>query len=113
MEDIIAEARALGKKIASHPRMKSFVAAARAVAEDKNAQDVLKRYQQQAQKLQMLEMEGKPIEPDDKRLLADLQGRMASNDLLKNMLRHQADYLEMMKRINDAIDTAADETGSP
>lgn len=109
MDDIIAEARALGKKIAGHPRMKNFVTAARAVAQNREAQDVLKRYQDQAQKVQMLEMNGKPIEPDDKRLLADLQGKVASNELLKNMLRYQADYLEMMKRINDAIDSAADE----
>lgn len=41
MDDIIADARALGKKIAAHPRTAKFLTAAKAVAGDKEAQDVL------------------------------------------------------------------------
>lgn len=52
MEDIIADARSLGKKIASHPRMTAFMAAARAVSEDKEAQETLKAYQTQMERIQ-------------------------------------------------------------
>lgn len=107
MEDIIADARALGKKIAEHPRMKAFMTAARAVAEDNQAQDLLKRYQQQAEKFRGLEQANKPIEVGDKRALADSEAQVAGNELLKTMMKSQADYLEMMQRINAAIDEAS------
>jgi len=106
MEDIITEAAALGKSIAAHPRMKAFAAAARAVAEDTDAQEILKAYQEQIQTLREKEQGGKPIEPAEKHALTESEGKVAGNTLLKAMMKAQADYLEMMKRINDAIDQA-------
>lgn len=107
MDDIIAQARELGKKIATHPRTQEFFAAAKAVAEDRDAQAVLKSYQEQIARIRELEAGKRPIEPDDKRKLADAEARVAGNDKLKNMMKHQADYLEMMHRINSAIDEAS------
>lgn len=107
MEDIIAHARELGKKIAAHPRCADFMAAARAVAGDKQAQEILKAYQQQVRKIQELEATEKPIEPADKRKLADCEAAVAGNELLKKMIKHQADYVELMNRINGAIDEAS------
>ena len=107
MEDIITDAKALGKKIAAHPRTIDFVTAARAVSESDEAQGILKQYQEQVVKLQAAEQAGKPIEVADKHALADLEAKVAGNDLLKRMMKCQADYLEMMKHINDAIDEAA------
>jgi len=106
MEDIIAHARDLGKRIATHPRCAEFMAAARAVAEDKQAQEILKSYQEQTRKLQELSAAGKPIEVDDKHKLADCESQVAGNEKLKKMMKHQADYFEMMNRINQAIDEA-------
>ena len=106
MEDIIAEARAFGKKIAQHPRSVSFMSAAKAVAEDKEAQRILQAFQEQVQRVQELEASGKPIEVSDKHKLTDLQSQVASNDNLKTMMKHQADYLELMHHINRAIDEA-------
>ncbi len=107
MEDIIADAKALGKKIADHPRTKSFMSAARAVAENAEAQSILKKLQEQAEKIHNLEQAGRPIEVADKRALADRQADAAGHSLLKQMMKTQADYLEMMQRINAAIDEAA------
>lgn len=107
MEDIIADARALGKKIAAHPRTAKFLTAAKAVAGDKEAQEVLKAYQDQVNKIRQLEANGKPVEPDDKRKIMDCEAKLAGNDKLKEMMKHQADYLEMMHRINSAIDEAS------
>ena len=107
MEDIIAQARELGKKIAGHERTKSFMTAAKAVAEDKDAQAVLKNYQENIEKIRSLEAAGKPIEVDDKKKMQQAETAVAGNDKLKQMMKHQADYLEMMHRINSAIDEAA------
>jgi len=106
MQEIIADATALGKKIADHPRSKAFFEAARAVAADPAAQKLLKDYQQTAEKLHALEAAGKPLEPDDKRKLAAAQAELVSNEKLKMMLRTQADYLELMNRVQAAIDAA-------
>lgn len=103
-EQIIAQARDLGKAIAAHPRCRDFLAAARAVAEDHAAQDALRAYQEHAIKIRGLEASGKPIEPDDKRKIAELERTMASNEKLKAMMKHQADYLELMHRVNAAMD---------
>ncbi len=107
MEDIIADARALGKKIAANPRTVAFMSAARSVAQDEEAQKILQTYQEQAVKLQQLQAAGKPIEPDDKRKLQDCETAIAGNPKLKEMMKAQADYLELMHRINGAIDEAS------
>lgn len=107
MEDIIADARALGKKIAANERTRAFMTAARAVAEDRDAQGILKAYQDQVQVMQQAEASGKPIEPADKRKLADNEAAIAGNAKLKEMMKAQADYMEMMHRINNAIDEAS------
>ncbi len=106
MDDIITHARELGKKIAAHERTRAFMASARAVAEDKEAQSILGEYQQAVHRVQQLEASGKPIEVDDKRALAQREAALAGNEKLKAMMKHQADYLEMMHRINQAIDEA-------
>lgn len=111
MEDIINDARALGKKIASHPRTAAFFAAAKAVQQDKEAQEILKELQQQSERVQKLQAEGRPIEPDDKRKLAEYEARLAGNAKLKEMMKHQVEYLDMMHRINGAIDEASRESG--
>lgn len=115
MEDIIAHARELGKKIATHPRCAEFMHAARVVAEDQEAQKILRAYQEQAARLQQLEAAGRPIEPADKHKLEESRVALAGNEKLKAMLRHQANYLEMMNRINQAMDEAVSNlsAGSP
>lgn len=112
MEDIIADAKALGKKIAAHPRSANFLKAARAVSEDREAQALLKKYQEQVQKLQQLESTGKAIEVADKHALTDCESQLAGNDKIKDMMKYQADYMELMNRINRAIDEATSESGA-
>lgn len=107
MEEIIADARALGKKIAAHPRTAAFMKAARAVSEDREAQDILGAYQEQVERVHTLEAEGKPIEPEDKRRLMEREAALAGNAKLKEMMKAQTDYMEMMHRINSAIDEAS------
>lgn len=104
MDDIIAKAHELGKLIGANERTRAFVTAAKAAAEDTAAQEVMRQYHQQAEALQRLQMEGKPIEPDMKRKLADGQLAVASNARLKELSRLQADYLELMNKVNDAIE---------
>jgi cell fate (sporulation/competence/biofilm development) regulator YlbF (YheA/YmcA/DUF963 family) len=106
MQEIIAEAAALGKKIAEHPRSRAFFDAARAAVADPEAQKLLRAYQEAAERLHELEASGKPIEPEDKRRLAALQSEMIGNEKLKAMLKAQADYVELMTHVQQAIEAA-------
>lgn len=107
MEEIIADAKALGKKIAAHPRTTAFMTAAKAVSDDRDAQNLLKAYQEQVERIHTLEAQGKPVEPDEKRKLVDREADLAGNARLKEMMKAQTDYMELMHRINSAIDEAS------
>lgn len=109
MEEILQKARELGRTIGAHSRTVEFMAAARAVAADRAAQQLLNDFQQQIDALRQRQAAGQPIEPQDKRRAADLQARVADDEKLKTMLRTQADYVQMMQAVHAAIEEAVGE----
>jgi len=109
MEEILNDARSLGRKIAGHKITQAFYAAARAVEKDPAAQQILTQLRDESAKVGQLQSEGKPIEPEDKRKLAECESQVASNPNVKTLMKTQMDYLDMMHRINAAIDEAAQE----
>lgn len=104
MEDIVAAASDLGKRIAAHPRTKAFMTAAKAIEADSESLKLLQDYQRQLERVRERERSGAAIEPEDKRKLADLEQRSAGNEKLRALMRTQADYLDLMSRVNQAID---------
>lgn len=113
VQPLLEQARSLGKSIGQHKRMRAFNEAREGVQRDPAAQQILQDYSQYMEKLQRLEAEGKPIEPTDKRKLAEIEGRMSSNDALKQLMRAQADYIELMDRVNSAMEEALAGPGAP
>ncbi len=103
-EDVLQQARALGEALAKHPRVVGFLDARARFEQDQDAQRLLVDYQRQAQRIQQLQRDGKPIEVADKHKLSELEGRMSSNDVLKEMMRRQADYVELMNRVQQALE---------
>lgn len=104
IDALVNQARALGEAIAHSPRFQAFMAAQKAVAGDAGARSLLDEYQRHTERLQRLEMENKPIEPDLKRSILEYEQKLASNDTLKELMRRQADYIELMNRINRAME---------
>ena len=102
-DKIIAEARKLGKLIVQTESSKAFLANRELLEADKQAQEIVEDYQRQAQKIGELERGGKPIEPEDKHKLTELQQKVASNETLKSWMKAQADFSEMMSKVNKAI----------
>jgi len=109
MDDIIADAAALGKKIAAHPKMRAFIAAVEALKADQTAESLLKKYQEASRAIESKASQGKPVEVDEKHALADLERQVASDAKIKEMVRCETDYLDLMRRINHAMDAAAAE----
>jgi cell fate (sporulation/competence/biofilm development) regulator YlbF (YheA/YmcA/DUF963 family) len=105
--DLLERAKALGESLARHPRVVSFAAARRALHDSREARDLLVQYTQHAERLHELEAGQKPIEVADKHKLAEIETRMAGNDVLKQYMRVQADYIELMNQISRAMEEPA------
>jgi cell fate (sporulation/competence/biofilm development) regulator YlbF (YheA/YmcA/DUF963 family) len=102
--DLVNKARELGKQLSAHPRVKAFIAAQDALRKDGDAQRLMMEYREHMERMQVLEMERKPVEVADKRKVQELESRVAGNETLKTLMRAQADYFELMNSINGAID---------
>jgi len=104
MQDILDMARQLGQKIAQDSRTLNFKKAQQSLHSDPEADRLLKAYQEQAQKLQTLEKQGKPIEVADKHKLRDAELALGSNPNMQEYLRSQIEFLELMRKVREAVD---------
>ncbi len=103
LDKIIAEAAKLGELIAETSVSRAFLQSRQGVQQDKQALEILEDYQRQLQKIAELDSSGKPIEPEDKHMLTELQQKVASNETLKCWMKAQADFSELMGKVNKAI----------
>lgn len=107
MEDILELASKLGKRIAGDERTQAFTRARQALDANIEARQMLADYEQTQRKVAQLEASGKPIEPDDKRKLVELHTKVVGNEVLKTLLKSQADFLQMMTLVSQKIDSIA------
>jgi cell fate (sporulation/competence/biofilm development) regulator YlbF (YheA/YmcA/DUF963 family) len=103
LQELVRDARALGEKLAANPRVKAYFAAQRAVQEDAAAQALLQEYSAHGEHLRQLEAAQKPVEVADKHKMQDLENRVRATESLKELMRTQADYIELMNRVNTAM----------
>ena len=104
MERLIELARNLGRNIAEHERFLEFQKARQTVNDDPDAAELIKSYQDQAARIQKRESENQPIEVDDKHKLRELEAQIASHPILAELTRRQADYIELMRKVNRALE---------
>ncbi|MCG3126001.1 MAG: hypothetical protein CHACPFDD_00829 [Phycisphaerae bacterium] len=104
MQELIEQARKLGVAIAQHPRTLAYFSAAQAVRDDLSARQLLSEYESHAGRVGRAEAEHQPIEPADKRHLAELQSKVAGHEGIKQMMRAQTDYIDLMQRVNRAME---------
>ena len=103
-EEIVEQARKLGRMLAENDRVQAFRQARQEVERDADAKKLLADYEDRSRKIHQLTVENKPIEAEDKRALADLESRLVASDLLQTLVRTQADYVEVMRKVHTAID---------
>ena len=103
LDKIVAEAGKLGELISKTSASRAFLVHREKLDTDKEAMGIVVDYQKQLQKITELERGGKPIEPEDKHELTDLQQKVASNETLKVWMKAQADFSELMGKVNKAI----------
>lgn len=103
VDNIVTKAADLGKLIASSPAGTEMLKARKQLHDDKEAHKMLEAYQEQMQKIAQLEKDGQPVEPEDKHKLVELQQTVASQAALKTWMKAQADFSQLMHKVNQAI----------
>ncbi|MHC4472472.1 MAG: YlbF family regulator, partial [Planctomycetota bacterium] len=94
MDEVLELAAKLSRAIARSTRFSDLRKAEAAVMADNEAVDKMKERDAVLTKLQTKEQKGEPIEPDEKRELADLDEFVRTNTLLAELYRAQADFQE-------------------
>lgn len=105
MDDLLRSAATLGGEIAKHPRVLGLIRARNAISADAEAQRLVREQAEALQRIAQLRQQQKPIEPDDKRKLAECEAAMAAHPLFKELLRAQTDYIDLMNQVNRAMET--------
>ena len=104
MDQVIELAKRLGKQLSAHERTAELKLAQQGADSDSEAGELVKSYQEQMQRIAELEKEQKPIEVADKKKLRALEEKISMNPVLSNLTRRQVDFVEMMRKVKEAID---------
>ena len=107
MDEIQQLAAKLGTQIGKDPKGKAMAEARAQLERSLADRQLLADYEAAQQNLHNLEASGKPIEPDDKRRFSELHGKVISSSVIKNLLKAQADYMELMTMVSQTIEDAA------
>lgn len=103
MDSITELADRLGGAIADAPQAKDLRQARDDFNTESELTQVLKDYQKLAEKIAKLETEQKPIEVDDKHKLMELRDKLISSEKFKKLSAAQVEYIDLMRRVNEAL----------
>ena len=103
MDAILELAERLGKQIREDRRGSRMLKARKAFEGSATDRQLLADYEGQQFKIHELEQTGRPVEPEDKRRLADLHGRVIGSEVIKELLTAQADFLELMAAVSQRV----------
>jgi cell fate (sporulation/competence/biofilm development) regulator YlbF (YheA/YmcA/DUF963 family) len=113
MENALAAAAELGRKIAQEQAFQRLRAAEGAVQNDAASQKILEEFERQRRKIEALESARKPVEPEDKQEMRRLSDAVHNAPRLQELVRAQADYMELMNKVNKAIQQELSPPGKP
>jgi cell fate (sporulation/competence/biofilm development) regulator YlbF (YheA/YmcA/DUF963 family) len=103
VEEILAAASALGRKIAQQAAFRRLRPAEEAVRSDPALKKLLEDFDRQRRKIEDLESSQRPVEPEDKHEMIRLSDAVHDSPKLQDLVRAQADFLELMSKVNNAI----------
>ena len=104
MSAITELATRLGKAIAESPQALALRAAREEMKKDAAATQLLKDYRQQADRVATAEAENKPVEVNDKHKLREIQQKLAASDAFKKLTAAQVEYIDLMRKVNAALE---------
>ena len=108
---ILAEADKLGQLVAQHPAVERYKNAQKAVAEDADANRTMAEFERQLESLARQEQTGMPVTDAQRQQLESLQSRIVSNVKVKNLNMAQVDFIDLLRKVNQAIQSKVVEAG--
>jgi cell fate (sporulation/competence/biofilm development) regulator YlbF (YheA/YmcA/DUF963 family) len=103
MAAIIELAERLGKAIADSPQATALRTARDDLSKHEDIKQTLDDFRVQQEKVAQLEAEQKPVEVDDKHKLQELHTVLVSSEIFKKYTSAQVDYVDVMRKVNQAI----------
>ncbi len=103
MSAITELAKRLGKAIGDSPVAGEMRDARTAMEAEADLIKSVNDFQVQMEKVRKLEAEGKVIEVEDKHKLAELESVLTSSAVFKKYTAAQVEYIDMMRKVNEAI----------
>ncbi len=103
MADVLELAKQLGKAVAESDQAKRLRKAEETLNADGGLMQTLKDYRGQVEKIAELEQSNSPVEVEDKHRLEQLQGELYSADAFKEYTAAQAEFADLMRKVNQAI----------
>jgi cell fate (sporulation/competence/biofilm development) regulator YlbF (YheA/YmcA/DUF963 family) len=106
MQEILAKAADLAQAIKKSKVYRSLLAAQDRLEKDGATKKLMQDFDEQSRQIREKEKKLTPVEVEDKRKLQQLRDQMQSNELVQELLRAQADYAQMMAKVNETIEMA-------
>ncbi len=100
---LLAEARKLGELIGNQDAIKNYRELSRQLELDIGAKSLLEQFEQLMEQLAMKEASMQPIEIAEKQKAQSLQQSVAMHPLLKKLIGSQMEYMELMRKVQEAI----------
>lgn len=114
MDAVVDQARKLAELLATHERTRELREATATISGDPAAKHLEEEYSRLSTEVHRLEETGRPIEPEMKRRVLDLQGQIRKSSTLQRLFRAHAEFAEMMDGVQRLLSGALDEAlGGP
>ena len=102
-QEILETATKLGEMIAATPAAQKMAEVMAELEKDIDAQRLVNDLNRHAQTLQEKQAKGEPIEVEDKQKMDELQQGIARSKVLRDMQMAQMDYVDLMRKVDEAI----------
>ena len=113
-QQIMDAADKLGQMVAQHPAIEKYKQAQKSVAEDADAARLMNDFNRHLMTLARQEESGMPVTDAQRHQLESLQAQLASHIKVKALSMAQVEFIDLMRRISDAIRSKmSDGQGAP
>lgn len=102
-DEILKAARDLGELISNHDAAKKLENVLNRLGADQDAQRLLTDYNRHLQTLAEKEMNQQPIEVSDKARLSELQKKVVTHPILRELQKAQMDYVDLLRQVDEVI----------
>jgi cell fate (sporulation/competence/biofilm development) regulator YlbF (YheA/YmcA/DUF963 family) len=113
IQQILSEADKLGQLVAQHPAVEKYKQAQKAVTDDPDASRAMADFERQIETLGRQEASGMPVTDAQRAQLEAVQSRIISNIQVKALNMAQVEFIDLLRRVNQAIQSKVVDLPAP